>query len=564
MSALAAIFTAQARQLGHSVASVRRESTLKVAVVSLGMVLLWLILFGIAWGMFRLVDRFGVEMLGDAAIAISEVLMPRMLAIAALVLQAMLVLSCGLLAFQSFFRSTEMRLLLGTPAPLRAIAAAKLSEVAFFGAWSAAYLGSPVLLAYGLVRHAPWTLYPLALLAFIPFVVIPAALGCMLALVAARLLPRLPRAGLLVALGLVALVAVLALRPRLAEARFRDSMDLAGLVQLTGRAHSPYLPSTWFAEAVVAAGRRDTREVGFHLTMLAANAAFAAWVLGGVAQATLLGAWSALASTVPVRRSARRGAWLPRLLAPLPAPWRWLTIKDVLQFARDPAQWSQAAIFFGVLALYVANMRTGPRAFSAIMWQGWITLLNTLASLLVAATLTTRFVFPLISLEGRRFWILGLAPVRRRTIVWQKLTLSTVVTAVVTGGLALLSGLRLHLPPTSLAVAMLTVLAASLALSALAVGLGALYPNFREENPGRIVSGLGGTLCFILSMLYVALAATAQTFALRWAEVAHRWGVGWSSTRGVLACVAALVVLTVLATWLPLHAGIRHLDRVEP
>ena len=149
------------------------------------MVFLWLVLFGIAWGMFRLVDRFGVEMLGDAAIAISEVLMPRMLAIAALVLQAMLVLSCGLLAFQSFFRSTEMRLLLGTPAPLRAIAAAKLAEVAFFGAWSAAYLGSPVLLAYGLVRHAPWTLYPLALLAFIPFVVIPAALGCMLALVAA-------------------------------------------------------------------------------------------------------------------------------------------------------------------------------------------------------------------------------------------------------------------------------------------------------------------------------------------------------------------------------------------
>jgi ABC-2 type transport system permease protein len=563
VSALAAIFTAQARQLGHSVASVQRESTLKVAVVSFGMVFLWLVLFGIAWAMFRLVDHFGVEMLGDAAIAISEVLMPRMLAIAALVLQAMLVLSCGLLAFQSFFRSTEMRLLLGTPAPLRAIAAAKLSEVAFFGAWSAAYLGSPVLLAYGLVRHAPWTLYPLALLAFIPFVVIPAALGCMLALVAARLLPRLPRAGLLVALALVAVVAVLALRPRLAEARFRDSMDLAGLVQITGRAHSPYLPSTWFAEAVVAAGRRDTHEVGFHLTMLAANAVFAAWLLGGVAQATLLGAWSALASTVPVRRSARRGTWLPRLLAPLPAPWRWLTIKDALQFARDPAQWSQAAVFFGVLALYVANMRTEPRAFSAIMWQGWITLLNTLASLLVAATLTTRFIFPLISLEGRRFWILGLAPVRRRTIIWQKLTLSTVVTAVVTGGLALLSGLRLHLPPLSLAVALLTVLAASLALSALAVGLGALYPNFREENPGRIVSGLGGTLCFILSMLYVAMAATAQTFALRWAEVARHWGVGWSSTRGVLACLAALVVLTALTTWLPLRAGIRHLDRVE-
>ena len=32
-------------------------------------------------------------------------------------------------------------------------------------------------------------------------------------------------------------------------------------------------------------------------------------------------------------------------------------------------------------------------------------------------------------------------------------------------------------------------------LTALAVGLGALLPNFREDNPAKIVSGFGGTLC---------------------------------------------------------------------
>lgn len=564
MSPLAAIFLAEARTLRHALAGVRRESRLKVAVVAAGLSLLWLAVFALAWGGMRAIDRLGVGLVGDAAVSISELMMPRVLGIAALVLQVMLLLSCGLLAFQGYFRSAEMRLLLVTPVPLRALSLAKLAEVAFFGAWSAAYLGSPVLLAYGLVRHAPWALYPVAAAAFVPFVVIPAAIGCMLALGAARLVPRLPRAGLVLVAGALAVAAIVLVRPRLGETRFRDTVDLGRLVELSGRAHSPYLPSTWFAETLVAAARGDRGEVGFNLAMLAANAAFAGWLLGGVTGATLLGAWSALASAAPRRRRAAGRSWLPRLLAGLPPPQRWLVVKDVLQFARDPAQWSQAAIFFGVLALYVANMRTTPRAVSAIIWQGWITLLNTMASLLVAATLTTRFVFPLISLEGRRFWLLTLAPLPRRSLVWQKLWLSTAATAAVTGGLALLSGWRLGLPPHALAVSLLTVLAASLALSALAVGLGATYPNFREENPGRIVSGLGGTLCFMLSLAYVSLAAAAQTVALRWTDVARRWGLDWPAAAGVAACIGTVLLLTVLATWLPLRSGIRTLERAEP
>ena len=37
------------------------------------------------------------------------------------------------------------------------------------------------------------------------------------------------------------------------------------------------------------------------------------------------------------------------------------------------------------------------------------------------------------------------------------------------------------------------------ALCGLAVGLGALFPNFKEDNPSKIVSGFGGTLCLVAS-----------------------------------------------------------------
>ena len=178
---------------------------------------------------------------------------------------------------------------------------------------------------------------------------------------------------------------------------------------------------------------------------------------------------------------------------------RCLTLKDVLLFAREPAQWSQAAIFFGVLGVYMATMRTGYRGYGEAFWQSWITMLNTVACLLVLATLTTRFVFPLISLEGRRFWLLGLAPLPRRRLVMQKFWLSVLSTAFATVGLAVLSSWRLRLPLGLFALALFTVAAASVALSGLAVGLGSLFPDFAAETPARAVSGLGGTLTFVVA-----------------------------------------------------------------
>ena len=43
---------------------------------------------------------------------------------------------------------------------------------------------------------------------------------------------------------------------------------------------------------------------------------------------------------------------------------------------------------------------------------------------LLMSTFTTRFVFPLVSLEGRHFWLLGLLPLKRDTILWAKFLFS--------------------------------------------------------------------------------------------------------------------------------------------
>jgi ABC-2 type transport system permease protein len=564
VSALRALGLAKLRALGHSVAAVRDESRLKVATVSLAVVLLWLGTFALALGLFRWMDRFGAELLGTADLSIVALLAPRALAVFALLLLTLLVFSNALLAYPALFRTREVAFLATTPISSATLFAAVFVEVVLFSSWSSAYVGSPVLLAYGLVRHAPIGLYLAAAACFPPFVVIPAALGALLALAAARWVPRI--SGRVVAVAGVVLVvaAVLVVRSELRSPAYRESVNPTRLVELAGRADNPFLPSFWLKEAILTAGERMPGETTFYFFLLVANAALAVWLAAVYAGRAWPRGWSALADGPRgAARERRTPPWLVRVLQPLPVQVRSLTLKDLLGFAREPAQWSQAAIFFGVLGVYMATMRTGYRGYGEAFWQSWITMLNTVACLLVLATLTTRFVFPLLSLEGRRFWLLGLAPLSRRRLVMQKFWLSVLSTSLVTVGLAVLSSWRLRLPLPLFALALFTVGAASVALSGLAVGLGGLYPDFTADSPARAVSGLGGTLTFVLSAVYVAVVGAAETVVLQWARLGRATGARASLALVSVGAVVFILVVSALCAWLPMRLGIRHLERAE-
>ena len=566
MTQFAAILVAKWRALRNALAGLRQESTLKVVFVSVAVALLWLGTLALSWASFHALDRFGHELLGTNDLSLAELLLPRALSVFTLVLLVMLVFSNALLGFASIYRSREMQFLLVAPLPWRTLFYSRFLDVMFFSSWSSVFLGSPVLLAYGMVRHVPWEYYVAAALAFPPFVAIPAAIGMAIALLLVRAVPRLPRAAL-AALAIVLLGgAFAAFRARVGDTSFRETVDLAPVLELAGQAENAFLPSYWFTATVIGAARGSSSEVRFHIALLLANAAFLTFLVGELAQRVLYPGWATLVATSRRRlasRSPRRVGMLETAVGVFRGPTRWLTLKDLRVFLRDPAQWSQFAIFFGMLLLYIANMRGGTRGFSRAFWQSWITLLNTIAALLVLATLTTRFVFPLLSMEGRRFWILGQAPLARRQLVLQKFWLSVAFSAAITTALTVVSGLRLGLPPMPFAFSVFTVCAASVALSGLAVGLGCLYPNFAEESPSRIVSGLGGTLTFILSTVYVVLVAGMETLVLHSTRSGHHLGGAgghpWAVAGGVLFTLA----VTAVTTLLPLRLGAKNLERLE-
>ncbi len=559
-SPLRAQLWAKTRTAFHSVASVRGESKLKVAFVSSAAFGLWLGAFALCRGGLGWLEMLG-EPLGSGAL--TEALVGRLLAALALALLIMLVVSNILMAFATLYRAhDEMTFLLHRPVDVPALFLGRFVEIVVFSSWALAYLGSPALLALGLAQEAPWTYYAGLAIFYLPFVAIPAAIGTAITIILVAVLAPRRRVLGIVATIAVAVALLVAVRAPLMLPEAEDMASLSALTAALGHTQSPLAPSTWLARGVLAAAGGHTHEALFHLLLLVANALLFVWLAVVSAQRWLLPGWFALAgrgAAAMQRRGPLDG--LVRLARWLPQPVRALTEKDLKLFWRDPAQWSQFLLFFGILLLYVLNLRNTGTRFGHEPWRTWIALLNLAACLLVLATLTTRFVFPLISLEGRCFWILGLAPVSRRLIAWQKLGLSIASTSVFTVGLVALSAWQLQLDTPTFALSIATVLAATAALSGLAVGLGCLYPNFTEDNPARIVSGLGGTLNFLLSLLYVAIVAGLLTVALQGERLFPALQAEGISLMPYAA--SAIVIVSGVAAWVPMALGMRNLERVE-
>ena len=92
-------------------------------------------------------------------------------------LNLMLVFSAGIIFFGAVYRSPETRLLLSLPVRDERIALHKFQEALLYSCWGFFLLASPMLLAYGVVVHAPWYYYVLLLPMIVSFVYVPCAIG---------------------------------------------------------------------------------------------------------------------------------------------------------------------------------------------------------------------------------------------------------------------------------------------------------------------------------------------------------------------------------------------------
>ena len=531
----------------------------KLLLLTIVGLLFWL---GVYRLLYKILTYFrGVEDLGP-------LLAGKLLGVALLSFITILVLSNVVTALSSFFLAKDLDLLVSAPVDWLRIYLAKLGETLLHSSWMVALMAVPIFTAYGVIYRGGLLFIPYAVLTVFPLLVLPAVAGSALTLILVNIFPARRTRDLLsiVALGAAGGLILLfrLVRPeRLASPEgFRNLLDYIAVLRTPT---SPFLPSEWVTQAIMSflRGQPDLLPLALLWTTAAAFVA-----LGAMLHRSLFAPGFTKAQE-GAERFVRGELWrrtVGTLLRFLPVAKREFVIKDIKLFFRDTTQWSQLILLAVLVLVYLFNIKTLPLHRGEAVGFFYVTLvsfLNLGLAGFVLAAIAARFIFPAVSLEGRHMWLLRSSPLDLRALLWSKYWVGTIPLLVLALLLTGLTNVLLQVRPFMMVMEVVTICGLTFAIAALALGFGALYPQFETENAAQIPTSFGGlvfmmaTIALLGAVIFVLWQAVYQyvrSVFLGQPVVVDAWMIGWFAVAAAL-CAAA--------TALPLWIGLRRIERFE-
>jgi ABC-2 type transport system permease protein len=243
-------------------------------------------------------------------------------------------------------------------------------------------------------------------------------------------------------------------------------------------------------------------------------------------------------------------------------------LKDIRTFMRDATQWSQVFLLAALIVVYLYNFKVLPLDRSPLP-PGTLRTLISFANLALAgfvlSAVAVRFTFPAVSLEGKAFWILQAAPISLRSLLWSKFWLNFIPLLLLGCLLVSVSNLLLRVPPWMMFLSLATICSTTAGVSAIAVGLGAWYPNFAFENAAQVPTSFGGAVCMIFSLAFVSAMVAVQATPMYFlASRAMRARTEQAPELSTLApALIVMLVLTAIAIIVPLRLGFRKLEELK-
>ncbi len=481
---------------------------------------------------------------------------------------SILVLSNVITALSSFFLAKDLDLLVSAPVDWLRLYLAKLGETLLHSSWMVALMAVPILTAYGVVFKGGVLFGAYAILAIVPMLILPAVLGSAVTLILVNIFPARRTRDLLsiIALGAAGGVILLfrLIRPeQLARPEgFRNLLDF--VILLRGPT-SPFLPSEWASQAIMGYLRREIDLLPLILLWTTA----AAFVTCGALLHRVLYPTGFTKAQEGAERFIRGSLWrwtVGSMLGWLPVAKREFVLKDIKLFFRDTTQWSQLILLAVLVVVYLFNIQALPLHRGepvGFFYVNLVSFLNLGLAGFVLASIAARFIFPAVSLEGRQMWLLRSSPLDLRALLWSKYWVGTVPLLVLGLLLTGLTNALLQVTPFMMLLSLATMAALTLAIGAMALAFGALYPQFETENAAQIPTSFGG-LVFMMATIALLAAVLGALASAVTTYVRAAWeGSPVGVTPAMLGWFVAAAALCTTATIVPLRLALRKMESFE-
>ncbi|MGH7562570.1 MAG: putative ABC transporter permease subunit [Gemmatimonadales bacterium] len=519
----------------------------------------WSAVFGVA---FRVLRYFkGVEEIGP-------LLAGKLLAVTLLSFAGLLLLSNLVTALSTFFLAKDLDLLVAAPVDWGRLYIAKLFETLLHSSWMVGLMVVPILTAYGLVFDGG-PLFPLvAIGTLIPYFLLPTVVGAAITLVLVNVFPArrardlLTLAALAAAGGLVLLLRLIRPEQLARPEGFRSLVEFIAVLRAPSH---PLLPSEWASSALMNWLLHIADPLPLTLLWTTAGGFI---VLGAMFHQRLYpgGFTRSQEGANATNGGARWHHVMGRLLAWLPVTRREFVLKDLRVFFRDATQWSQLILLAVLVVVYVFNIRALPLYSGERVPYVLVTLvvfLNQGLGGFVLSAIAARFIFPSVSLEGRQLWLLRSSPLDLRAMLWSKYWVGTLPLLILALGIGVVTNRILQAPPFMMMLSLVTTVSYTLAVGALALGLGVLFPQFETENAAQIPTSFGGLVFMMAAVTLLTLIIVVESIPVSQHLRAWQGSGPARSPAGLVAVLGIVVAICAAATIVPLRLALKRLDLLE-
>lgn len=483
---------------------------------------------GFAVGVFYLTRFTTLYLLQEANIG--QFLFHRFLSMLLYVFFVTVNLGNMIVSYATLYKSQEVSFLMALPISHAKIFLLKFVDNFFYSSTTLSLIGIAILLGYGSCFVLPWYFYFFTIF----FVIIPFMLvaGLTAVMILMSLIKVATKIGIRWLLGLIVTVYLAAIylyfrvtNPmKLVEEVMKYYPNINEYFGYLDPPLTQYLPNHWVSEFLYwsvrdEVGRAIPYFVILFLTMLAMV------ILAGLmARRYYYDSWHAATDARAMAGSS------PRVLrfkflefgsrSFFKAPVDVLLKRDFWLFWREPSQWLHLFLMSLLLMIFLVSVATLELKLVHPFLRAVSYLVVLMFNGFLIASITLRFVFPAVSLEGDAFWSVRSSPVSLKRLYWLKFTVAFGLVLGMAELLAVTSTMLLRHGSLLIVLASVSAASMALALTGLNLGAGAYFAMFKEKNPIRVASSQGASLTFLVGMVYLTLVAAVLIVPLnRYFEV---------------------------------------------
>jgi len=474
-------------------------------------------------------------------------------------------------SYSTFFKTREVSFLLTNPISFTKIFLIKFFDNFFYSSSTLLLIVAAAISAYVSYFGLQWYFIPLTILLLIlPFMLIAGTLGAIILLVILRFATTLGIRKVLITIASVYAASIILFYI------FSSPIELVTKVfayfpninLYFGFLENPatkLLPNHWVADALYWISSGKFIAAGWYVYLLILTSIFSLLLSLFLAKIWFYKTWlmflyfSSEHSAKKINSNKKVFSFEKK--SSLEPSREALLKRELLLFIREPSQWTHFLIMFFLIIVFVFSISN----IDVIILNAYDIYLKTLIYLIIylfnvflIASMSLRFIFPLVSLEGETIWKIRSAPLSYKKLMLTRLFLYFSVIFIIGQILNFVSNFQFSIELTL--ISQLNTAFVTITLASLNFGMGAVFSNYKEKNPIRVASSQGASLTFLITIIYLVFL-----IILLFAPISSYF---YAIDRGSFASLSPLLYTSIILgtiafimSYLSLSNGITHFKK---